>query len=182
MRVRRERAVKLTRVSEGWTRVPGFPLTAGRPLYSELVDITLHITHKPRHLVSPRSRGFRHPPSRGSGSPRFALLLVCRASHDGRCGRFPRCWCRFLRCCLSSSPASPGSIGSECVDGTAEVSPGGGGDIGSCRLPSPRGRARSPWSPNRARTRGLSIVLGSSVRPDSTRRGHVSSSFASSDS
>ena len=22
-------------VSEGWTRVPGFPLTAGRPLYSE---------------------------------------------------------------------------------------------------------------------------------------------------
>ena len=27
----------ITRVSEGWFRVPGFPLTAERPLYSELV-------------------------------------------------------------------------------------------------------------------------------------------------
>ena len=40
-----------TWVSEGWTRVPGFPLTAGRPLYSELVDITLDITPKHRHLL-----------------------------------------------------------------------------------------------------------------------------------
>ena len=31
----------ITRVSEGWLRVPGFPLTAERPLYSELVDTTL---------------------------------------------------------------------------------------------------------------------------------------------
>ena len=35
----------LNTVSEGWPRVPGFPLTAGRPLYSELMNITLHASH-----------------------------------------------------------------------------------------------------------------------------------------
>ena len=81
-------------------------------------------------------------------------------------GRFPRCWCRFLRCRPSSSPASPGSPDSEGVDGPAKVSPG--------RMrrhwvvpphlpprPSEGGRAGSPRSTNRARIRGLSIVLGS---------------------
>ena len=40
-------------------------------------------------------------------------------------------------------------------------SPGEDGGIGSHPLPPPGGRARSPWSTSRARTRGLSIVLGS---------------------
>ena len=93
-------------------------------------------------------------------------------------------------------------------------SPGEGGGVGLYRLPSPGGRAGSSWSTNRARTRGLSIVLGSPlpsagsssssgrrgppcrrsrwsgcrrdgstsgelVRPDSTRRGRVSSTLTS---
>ena len=78
-------------------------------------------------------------------------MFACRASYDGRCGRFLRCWCRFLRCRLSSSPASPGSTGSESVDGPTEVSPGEGGGIGSCRLPAQGGRAGSPWSTHLAR-------------------------------
>ena len=95
---------------------------------------------------------------------------------DGRCGRFPRCWCRFLRCRPSSSPASPGSTDSEGIDGPAGVSPGEGGGIVSRRHPSPGGRAGSPWSASRARIRGLSIVLGSpspsaGSSPGSGRRG-----------
>ena len=33
------------------TDVPGFPLTAGRTLYSELIDTTLHTTLLYRHLL-----------------------------------------------------------------------------------------------------------------------------------
>ena len=131
------------------------------------MDITLDTTPKHRHLLSPRSRSSTfHPP----GAPVLPDSLSCslaeaRASCDGRCGRFPRCWSRFLRCRLSSSPASPGSTGSESVDGPAEVSPGEGGGIGSRRLPAQGGRAGSPWSTSRARIRGLSIVLGSPPPP-----------------
>ena len=93
--------------------------------------------------------------------------FVSRASCDGRCGRFPRCWCRFLRCRPSSSPASsPGSTDSKGIDGPAGVSPGEGGGIVSRRHPSPGGRAGSPWSASRARIRGLSIVLGSPFPSD----------------
>ena len=54
--------------------LPGFPLTAGRPLYSELVDITLYTTPKHRHVLSPRSRGstFRPP-----GAPVLPDPLSC---------------------------------------------------------------------------------------------------------
>ena len=60
--------------------------------------------------------------------------------------------------------------------GPAGVTPGEDGGIGSHPLPSPGGRARSPWSTSRARTRGLSIVLGSpppsaGSSPGSGRRG-----------
>ena len=53
--VRVRRAV--TRVSEGWFRVPGFPLTSERPLYSELVDTTLYTTHVHRSSLSIPSQG-----------------------------------------------------------------------------------------------------------------------------
>ena len=93
-------------------------------------------------------------------------MLVSRASCDGRCGRFPRCWCRLLHCRPSSSPASSGSTDSEGIDGPTGVSPGEGGGIVSRRHPSPGGRAGSPWSASRARIRGLSIVLGSPFPSD----------------
>ena len=36
------------------TDVPGFPLTAGRTLYSELIDTTLHTTLLYRHMCTSR--------------------------------------------------------------------------------------------------------------------------------
>ena len=58
----------------------------------------------------------------------------------------------------------------------APDSPGKGGGIGSRRLSAQGGRAGSPWSASRARTRGLSIVPGSppssaGSSPGSGRRG-----------
>jgi len=140
----------------------GFPLNCRtRPLLGANRHNTVH--HSPLctdTCLDPRF-GAHLPSSRGSGSPPFARLLVSRATCDSRCGRFPRCWCRFLRCRPSSSPASPGSTDSEGVDRPAEVSPAEDSGIGSRRSPSQGGRARSPWPTSRARPRGLSIVLGS---------------------
>jgi len=124
----------------------------------------------------------------------------------------------FSAAALSSSPLpAPPVPRRESVDGPAGVSPGEGGGIGSSRRASPGGGASSLRSTNRARIRGLSIVLGSPpplpaplvelggscgppcrssrwsgcrrdgsapggpVCPDSTRRGRVSSSLASSE-
>ena len=160
---------KVNTVLRGLDPRTGFPLNCRTP---PLLGANEHHTARPTpplrtptrgHLSSP-PRLRAHPPSpQGSDPPWFALLLVSRASCDGRCGRFPRCWCRFLRCRPSPSLASPGSTDSEGVDRPAEVSPGEDSGIGSRRSPSSGGRATSPWSANRARTRGLSIVFGYAV-------------------
>ena len=138
-----------------------------------------------------------------------ALGVQSVTSRDGCGARSP------LLAFFGRGPAAVPSSLPDPVDsasgGPAPDSLGEGGGIGSYPLPSPGGRATSPWSANRARTRGLSIVFGSPspsagsssgsgrrgppcrrsrrpgchrggsspgglIRPDSTRRGRVSSS------
>ena len=147
-------------------------------------------------------------------SSRSSPRLAFRWSGSSCGARLP------LLCFFGRSPTAVSSFLPDPIDSAsgdpAPDSPGEGGGIGSCRLPSQGGRARSPWSASRARTRGLSIVPGSPppsagsspgsgrrgppcrrsrwsgchcgwpspgepVRPDSTLRGRVSSSLASSD-
>ena len=76
------------------------------------------------------------------------------------------------------SPSLPAPVDSASGDPMPDPS-GEGGGIGSPRRSSPGSGASSLRSRTRARPRGLSIVLGSSVRLDSTRRGRVSCSAPS---
>ena len=68
----------------------GFPLTAGRPLYSELMNTTLHAPHHHsalhlrRHLSRPPRLRAHSPSSQGSDPPWFAFLLISRALCDDR--------------------------------------------------------------------------------------------------
>ena len=141
-----------------------------------------HDTHS--HTTSPLrapSRGVLIlTPEEAPLSSEFFLLFAFRRLSDGRGARPP------LLAFFSRGPATVSSSLSDSVaitDGDPMPdSSGEGGGIGSPRRPSPGSVASSLRSRTRARPRGLSIVLGSSVCPDSTRRGRVSSSLASSDS
>ena len=125
----------------------------------------------------------RSPCPRSGGPPissRSFLLFASRWSCDGRGARLPLL--AFSgRGPTAVSPSLPAPVDSASGDPMPNSS-GEGGGLGSPRRPSPGCGASSLRSRTRARPRGLSIVLGSSVRPDSTRRGHISSSLASSDS
>ena len=164
-------------------------------------DVHPHSTSPLRPLALLSSRSSPRLAFRWSGSSCGARLpLLCFF------GRGPTAVSSFL----------PGPVDSASGD-PAPDSPGEGGGLMSRRHSSPGGRAGSPWSASRARTRGLSIVLGSPspsscsslnsgrrgpscrksrrsirrrdgstpgglARPDSTRRGRVSSTLTSSDS
>jgi len=63
----------------------GFPLNCRTPpLLGANGHYTVHDAQTPTLAQSPVPELHR-PSSWGSGSPRFVLLLACRASYDGRC-------------------------------------------------------------------------------------------------
>ena len=101
-----------------------------------------------------------HPLSEGASlSSRSSLLFAFRRSGVGCGARLPLLYF-FDRGFAAVSPSLSDPVDSAGGDPVSD-SPGEGGGVGLYRLPSPGGRAGSPWSTNRARTRGLSIVLGS---------------------
>ena len=94
-------------------------------------------------------------------SSEFFLLFAFRdgRASDGR-GARPPLLAFFSRGSATVSSSLSDSVAITDGDPVPD-SPGEDGGIGSHPLPPPGGRARSPWSTSRARTRGLSIVLGS---------------------
>ena len=97
--------------------------------------------------------GLSYPP--GPPSPRLAFRWS-----GSSCGARLPLLCFFGRGPTAVSSFLPDPVDSASGDPTPD-SPGEDGGLGSCRHPSPGGRAGSPWSASRARIRGLSIVLGS---------------------
>ena len=148
----------------------GFPLAAERPLYSGLIDTRHCTTTHDTFLTDVTTRNpplrarSRHPHSEGGPpSPRSSLLFAFRWLRDD-CGARPPLLAFFGRgpAAVSSSLPDP----ADSASGDPAPDPlGEDGGIGSHPLPLPGGRARSPWSTSRARTRGLSIVLGSPPPP-----------------
>ena len=141
-----------------------FPLAAERPLYSELVNTRQGhaTTHPPpwrRRRQSQTLRSVSLPRLRWGSPPRSVRSPVC-FSMVVRRARGPTSPPSLFGCGPAAVSSSlPDPVDSASGDPTPD-SPGEGGGI-TRRHSSPGGRAGSPRSASRARTRGLSIVLGS---------------------
>ena len=138
----------------------GFPLAAERPLYSELLNTRHEHDNTPTFLIdnTTRSPPLRarppHPHSEGGPpSPRPSLLFAFRRLRDGCGARSP------LLAFFGRGPAAvPSSLPDPVDSASGDPAPdslGEGGGIGSYPLPSPGGRARSPWSTSRPHPRSL---------------------------